>query len=986
MLEKFIEMASDIKDIELHFTIGDALVFCALGRLSPATRDVWAVAEEDFSLPADQEKDQEQELAWLVTKLTQELTTSTHPNIKQASCLWLLAVVKHCINQAVVRQQLLDIQKAFMNLLGDNNDLVQDAASKGIAIVYESCTEDQRDGMVNNLLDTLLGKKPQEVKKVTESTKVFQEGELGKIPDGGNLSTYKELCSLATDMGQPDLVYKFMHLANYNATWNSKKGAAFGFSTIAAKAGDQLEPHLPKIIPKLYRYQYDPTPRIQQSMAAIWAALVPETNKTVDRFLAEILVELQRELTSGQWRVRESCCSGLTEILRGRTLDSSLDTLALLWQDVFRVMDDIKESVRVAAAKTAESLSRVSIKMCDSGSGSRSGEAAVRAILPPLLEKGLTSAVAEVRAVSLVTLMKVAKSAGPLLAPHLHTLVPALLEAAGEMEGQQLNYISTRLGVDTEVQERLDTARMAASRSSRPMECVNFVLQYVDTAVLAQLVPRLVDIIRGNPSIVTRAGAAHVVTTLTTQCPLDLQQFTGKLLSAFLAGLQDRNPAVRINYAGCIGHLVRTARDTSREKLFTKLKAWYMEREDEASRAAVAFTFQAVSRHNPDVMKSFASFAMPIAFLAMHEEKTETNTEVLEVWEEVWQEGTPGTEGGIRLFLPEMMELLPSALTSSQWPVKAQAARAIGTVARRLALTLPPATQRRLVELLLAGLEGRTWTGKESLLRALADLAASAPDILRDNMKEDQDKLLNALLKECRKEKVEYKLIALESTGKVISEMKVDKFKEIYEIVGEHLPKPESEENGQNGESNKENEDDEDKETSSKKLDLQHSILTCVGLAWPSSKETAKLYLATVMGHLQVVAGNTTRKNQLAVVKCLGNILRSWSPDPAEPRVTDTVFAALASILAALLAIPKYAQLRTETLHILDQAVKILAAEEWVSPGHFTEMEAAEMRNKFRNEVSASLDGVIKDLGSDPKTKTTARDLKASLINLTGES
>jgi hypothetical protein len=54
---------------------------------------------------------------------------------------------------------------------------------------------------------------------------VFQEGELGKNPmSGGNLSTYKELCSLATDMGQPDLVYKFMHLANYNATWNSRKG------------------------------------------------------------------------------------------------------------------------------------------------------------------------------------------------------------------------------------------------------------------------------------------------------------------------------------------------------------------------------------------------------------------------------------------------------------------------------------------------------------------------------------------------------------------------------------------------------------------------------------------------------------------------------------------------------------------------------------------------------------------------------------------
>ena len=163
-----------------------------------------------------------------------------------------------------VSSRLFKIQRAFISLLGDNNDLVQDAASKGVAIVYEACKEEQRDGMVNNLLDTLLGRKSQEVKKVNEDTKVFEEGELGKNPTGGNMSTYKELCSLATDMGQPDLVYKFMHLANHNATWNSKKGAAFGFSTIASKAGDQLEPHLPKIIPKLFRYCHDPTPRIRQ--------------------------------------------------------------------------------------------------------------------------------------------------------------------------------------------------------------------------------------------------------------------------------------------------------------------------------------------------------------------------------------------------------------------------------------------------------------------------------------------------------------------------------------------------------------------------------------------------------------------------------------------------------------------------------------------------------------------------------------------------
>ena len=42
-------------------------------------------------------------------------------------------------------------------------------------------------------------------------------------PFRSSLSTYRELCSMATDLNQPDLIYKFMHLANHNALWNSRK-------------------------------------------------------------------------------------------------------------------------------------------------------------------------------------------------------------------------------------------------------------------------------------------------------------------------------------------------------------------------------------------------------------------------------------------------------------------------------------------------------------------------------------------------------------------------------------------------------------------------------------------------------------------------------------------------------------------------------------------------------------------------------------------
>lgn len=99
--------------------------------------------------------------------------------------------------------------------------------------------------------------------QLVEDTEVFQEGAFGESPSGGKLSTYKELCNLANEMGQPDLIYKFMDLANYQASLNSKRGAAFGFSKIAKLAGDALQPYLRALVPRLVRYQYDPDKNVQ---------------------------------------------------------------------------------------------------------------------------------------------------------------------------------------------------------------------------------------------------------------------------------------------------------------------------------------------------------------------------------------------------------------------------------------------------------------------------------------------------------------------------------------------------------------------------------------------------------------------------------------------------------------------------------------------------------------------------------------------------
>ena len=65
LLESFIELVSDIKDIELHFSIGEAVVFCSLGVRSPAAWDMWSVEEGDFSpLDLDLQGEEGEELDW----------------------------------------------------------------------------------------------------------------------------------------------------------------------------------------------------------------------------------------------------------------------------------------------------------------------------------------------------------------------------------------------------------------------------------------------------------------------------------------------------------------------------------------------------------------------------------------------------------------------------------------------------------------------------------------------------------------------------------------------------------------------------------------------------------------------------------------------------------------------------------------------------------------------------------------------------------
>ena len=88
-------------------------------------------------------------------------------------------------------------------------------------------------------------------------------------------SAYKELCSVANEVGQPDLIYRFLALSSHHSRWHSRSGSGLAFEALLrSNARKEVEAHLVDLIPRLYRYQYDPMPRVQESMSRLWNVLV----------------------------------------------------------------------------------------------------------------------------------------------------------------------------------------------------------------------------------------------------------------------------------------------------------------------------------------------------------------------------------------------------------------------------------------------------------------------------------------------------------------------------------------------------------------------------------------------------------------------------------------------------------------------------------------------------------------------------------------
>jgi proteasome component ECM29 len=63
----------------------------------------------------------EDKVEYLLGLLLNKYTRSPNPHIRQAACIWLVALVQQCGTHPAVNCKLMQAQSAFMAMLGEND-------------------------------------------------------------------------------------------------------------------------------------------------------------------------------------------------------------------------------------------------------------------------------------------------------------------------------------------------------------------------------------------------------------------------------------------------------------------------------------------------------------------------------------------------------------------------------------------------------------------------------------------------------------------------------------------------------------------------------------------------------------------------------------------------------------------------------------------------------------------------------------------------
>jgi len=152
--------------------------------------------------------------------------------IRKRNCaIYLFEATNHFgKREAAVSDRFLALQQVFFKFLFDRKPIMQDISSRALTLIYQNGSESVKGDLVDALSKTLSGEKSaSDVEEKDESNELFFEfKDSSEFND--KLKTYKDLCTIATDLGHRELIYSFLEVHRHMAAYQNMKNAAKGLN------------------------------------------------------------------------------------------------------------------------------------------------------------------------------------------------------------------------------------------------------------------------------------------------------------------------------------------------------------------------------------------------------------------------------------------------------------------------------------------------------------------------------------------------------------------------------------------------------------------------------------------------------------------------------------------------------------------------------------------------------------------------------------
>lgn len=310
------------------------------------------------------------------------------------------------------------------------------------------------------------------------------------------------------------------------------------------------------------------------------------------------------------------------------------------------------------------------------------------------------------------------------------------------------------------------------------LEAIERCLDFLDESSMPELQQSLENAIKSVVGLPSKVGCSRVLVSLSTRQNFIFKPYADHFLPLARKQVFDRNDTISSSYAVACGYLARLASDdVLLKQLVVSCRRFYFDSDDERHRVIAGDIVYAVSKNATDRFNSLASEFLPFIFVAKHDTYERART----LFEDTWNENVGGSRT-VLLYLKEIIDLASQHLESARWSLKHTSAFAIADVVTSSGSAISDANAKIIWPALEKALAGKTWEGKEIVLKALIEYARNSTYWSTDpKVTEQVEKIV---FRESKRNNPAYRQHALECLSRFVElRPEVNMYKQIYEIT-----------------------------------------------------------------------------------------------------------------------------------------------------------------------------------------------------------